>query len=132
MCRSANPKSRSAGFTLIEALAALGVLAAGLAAIGSLANSSIHATLYTERHLAEIETARKIMTALPRRDALPFGRSTGSLDGHEWRINSAPVATTVNGGGVWTPQSIALVVRSPSGAMIEVDTIRLREAAAPK
>jgi general secretion pathway protein I len=121
----------TAGFTLIETLAALGVLAAGLAAIGALANSSLHAGLYTERRLAEVDSARQIMAGLPKRDALPFGRLTGSLEAHEWRIDSGPVPAAVSGGGsVWTPQSIVLVVRSRSGAMLEIDTIRLRKPAA--
>jgi len=111
---------------------ALAVTGAGLAAIGALANSSLRATLYTERHLAEIETARKIIAGMPGRDALPFGRLTGSLDAHEWRIDSAPVSTAgaKSGETSWTPQSIALLVRSPSGATIEIDTIRLRKAKA--
>ena len=76
MSRSTNPEAgATAGFTLIETLVALGVMAAGLAAIGALANSSLRAGLYTERRLAEIDSARKIMAGLPKRDALPFGRS---------------------------------------------------------
>ena len=55
MCRSARPElNGAAGFTLLEALAALAVMGAGLAAIGTLANSSLRTDLYTERHLAEI------------------------------------------------------------------------------
>ena len=93
-CRDAKPEpSGTAGFTLLEALVALAVTGAGLAAIGALANSSLRATLYTERHLAEIETTRKIITGLPPRDSLPFGRLTGSLDAHQWRIDSAPAST---------------------------------------
>ena len=110
---------------------ALAVTGAGLAAIGALANSSLRASLYTERHLAEIESARKIIAGMPGRDALPFGRQTGSLDAHTWRIDSAPVSTSAaNGGTSWIPQSIALLVRSPSGATIEIDTIRLHKQAA--
>ncbi len=130
MSRSTNPEAGgTAGFTLIETLAALGVMAAGLAAIGALANSSLRAGLYTERRLAEIDSARKIIAGLPKRDALPFGRMTGVLDAHQWRIHSAPVAAAATGGSSWTPQSIVLLVRSPSGAMIEIDTIRLRKQA---
>ena len=53
-------------------------MGAGLAAIGTLASSSLRAGLYTERHLAEIETARKVMAGMPSREALPIGRLTGS------------------------------------------------------
>jgi general secretion pathway protein I len=123
--------SGTAGFTLLEALVALAVMGVGLAAIGTLANSSLRVGLYTERHLAEIEGARKIVAGMPARNALPYGRLTGSLDAHEWRIDSAPVsATAASSETSWTPQSIALLVRSPFGATIEIDTIRLRKQAA--
>ena len=132
MCRSPRLElSGTAGFTLLEALVALTVMGAGLAAIGTLANSRLHVGLYTERHLAEIESARKIIAGMPARNALPYGRLTGSVDAHEWRIDSAPVSTTpATGETSWTPQSIALLVRSPFGATIEIDTIRLRKQAA--
>ena len=127
MWRSRPERGGTAGFTLLEALVALAVTGSGLAAIGALANSSLRASLYTERHLAEIESARKILAGMPGRNALSFGRLTGSLDAYEWRIDSAPVSTADAAGTSWIPQSIALLMRSPSGAMIEVDTIRLRK-----
>ena len=120
-----------AGFTLIEALAALAVMSAGLAAIGALSNSSLRTTLYTERRVAEIENLRTIVAGMPGRNALPFGRMSGSLNGYEWRINASRALTTPERNATtWVPQSIALVVRSPSGALVEVDTIRLRKAPA--
>ena len=131
MCRPANPERRGiAGFTLIEALVALAVMGAGLAAIGSLASSSLRASLYAERHLAEIETARKIIAGMPSREALPVGRLSGALDAHDWRINSALIgAPAAVGDSLWTPQRIEVLVRSPSGAMLKIDTIRLRRQA---
>ena len=134
MCRPADPEGRGiAGFTLIEALAALAVMGAGLAAIGTLASSSLHAGLYAERHLAEIETARKIIAGMPSREALPVGRLTGALDAHDWRIDStligAPVAV---GDALWTPQHIQVLVQSPSGAILKIDTIRLRRQVTKK
>ena len=132
MCRPANPDARGvAGFTLIEALAALAVMGAGLAAIGTLASSSLRAGLYTERHLAEIETARKVMAGMPSREALPIGRLTGVLDAHDWRIDSTPIgAPAVVGDTLWIPQRIEVSIRSPSGATLKVETIRLRRQAA--
>jgi general secretion pathway protein I len=131
LCRPSNPEPRGiAGFTLIEALAALAVMGAGLAAIGPLAGSSLRAGLYAERHLAEIETARKIIAGMPSREALPVGRLTGALDAHDWRIDSTLIGAPAGvGDSLWTPQRIAVLVRSPSGAMLEIDTIRLRRQA---
>jgi len=130
--RRANPERRAtAGFTLIEALAALAVMGAGLAAIGTLASSSLRAGLYTERHLAEVETARKVLAGMPSREALPVGSLTGVLDAHDWRIDSTLIgAPAVVGDALYTPERIEVMVRSPSGAMMRVDTIRLRRQAA--
>ena len=128
MWRRVNPEQRGiAGFTLIEALVALAVMGAGLSAVGALASSSLHAGLYAERHLAEIETARKIIAGMPSREALPVGRLTGALDAHDWRIDSTLIgAPATVGDALWTPQRIEVSVRSPSGAMLKIDTIRLR------
>jgi general secretion pathway protein I len=110
----------------VEALAALAILMAGLAAIGALANASLRSTLTAEQHLAQVSTARKIIAGLPARNALPFGRLTGVLDGHPWRVDSAPIATTdLEQSAEWMPQGVVLLVRSPSGSTMEVDTIRL-------
>ena len=134
MWRRANPEQRrTAGFTLVEALAALAVMGAGLSAIGALATTSLRAGLYTERHLAEIETARKVLGGMPSREALPVGRLTGVLDAHDWQIDStlagAPAAV---GDSLWTPQRIEVSIRSPSGAILKIDTIRLRRQATRK
>jgi general secretion pathway protein I len=116
-----------AGFTLVEALAALAVLAAGLAAIGALSNTSLRASLDAQRHLAQVSAAQKILAGLPPRNALPFGRETGVLDHYSWRVDSTVLPTAdAQRSAEWTPQGIALLVRSPSGSIMEIDTIRLR------
>jgi general secretion pathway protein I len=131
LCRPANLERRGiAGFTLIEALAALAVLGAGLAAIGPLASSSMRAGLYAERHLADIETARKIIAGMPSRESLPVGRLMGALDAHNWRIDSMLIgAPAAVGDNFWIPQHIEVWVQSPSGAVLKFDTIRLRKQA---
>jgi general secretion pathway protein I len=131
LCRRPNPDmSGIAGFTLLEALAALAVMGAGLAAIGTLASSSLRADLYAERHLAQIETARKIIAGMPPREALPVGRLTGTLDAHDWRIDSTLIgAPAAVGDSLWTPERIEVSVQSPSGAMLKIDTVRLRRQA---
>jgi general secretion pathway protein I len=123
----------NAGFTLVEALAALAVMSISMAAIGALANSSMRSGLYVERHLAQIETARKVITGMPSRRDLPAGSLTGVLDNHQWRIDSALLPNDLalaNAKVVWDPQRIALRVLSPSGAAIEIDTVRLRKRTA--
>ena len=129
MWRSERPDGNgTAGFTLLEALAALAILMSALAAIGALANTSLRSTVNAEQHLALVSAARSILAGLPTRNALSFGRSTGVLDGYRWRVDSTPIATTApEQSPAWIPQGIVLLVRSPSGAMMEIDTIRLRQ-----
>jgi general secretion pathway protein I len=107
-------------------------MAIGMAAIGGLSNASMRSSLYFERHLAEIETARKIIAGLPSRKDLPEGTLTGVLDSHEWRIDAAPFPNALvpaNAASDWRPQYVALRVRAPTGGVVEIDTIRLRKRA---
>lgn len=111
----------------MEVLAALAVLTAVLAAIGALANGSLRSSRDARQHLALVSTAQTILAGLPSRDAFPFGSSTGVLGEYRWRIDSTPIGTTDRErSAAWAPQGLALLVRSPSGATIEIDTIRLR------
>ena len=128
MWQSAKPSDlRIDGFTLIEALAAVAVVATGLAAIGALADSSIRSDVHTRRHLAQIFATREIVAGLPRRDEMPFGRLSGVHDGQNWSIHSTLLQTAkAAGASEWVPQGIVLLVRSPYGSTIEIDTIRLR------
>jgi general secretion pathway protein I len=131
---STNPsQARIAGFTLVEVLVALTVMAIGMAAIGELSNSSLRSGLYFERHLAEIETARKIVAGLPARKDLPDGSLSGILDSHKWRIDAAPFPNAlgpVNAVSDWLPQMLVLHVAAPTGSVVEIDTVRLRKRAA--
>ena len=137
MCRptSRSPEgaaraSRQRGFTLIEALIALAVMAISLAAIGALSASSLRSALYVERHLAQIETTRKIIAGLPSRDALGNGVLTGEAAGQLWRIDTAPYVPSFydpTAQGAWSAQSVAVQVRAPSGALVQVTEIRLRK-----
>jgi general secretion pathway protein I len=104
-------------------------MAISMAAIAALANSSMRSSLYVERHLAVVETARKILAETPLRGSFAGGSLTGVSDNHQWRIDSAPfpnALTQSNAPIVWEPQRLALRVLSPTGAIVEIDTIRLR------
>jgi general secretion pathway protein I len=117
-----------AGFTLIEALVALAMLAISLAAIGGLAASSSRSGLYVERHLAQIETAQAIVAGMPDRKDLAAGIVSGELVGHSWSLDMAPIMSAIvdpKAASVWSPQQIVLRVQSPSGALLRFDTVRL-------
>lgn len=133
MCPSARPSAiGNSGFTLIEALAALAVASAGIAAIGSLSFSGLRSGMAVERHIAMRAVAQKIMTGLPDREDLSDGDLTGVMSDYQWRIDAGPFGalSPPGNGTVWRPQRIALHVRGPDGAVFEIDTIRLRKRAA--
>ena len=133
MSPSSGDKARGcAGFTLIEALAALAITMIAVAAIGQLANGGFRAGLSAERRLAEAETARKIIAGLPSRAELGDGVLAGGLDGHAWRLRADPFPNDLGAKGgqsAYEPQRIALTVAAPGGGLMEVDMIRLRRKA---
>lgn len=119
---------RSAGFTLIEVLVALAVAAVCLAAIGSLMAGNIRGSGKIEQHIALIETLRTVETGLPERASLSTGTLAGDLHGQAWAIDSAPFqvdAVNPRAAKIWTPQLIAMTVQSPSGTVLQIETIRL-------
>lgn len=119
----------SAGFTLIEVLVALAVLAASLTAIGSLVASNVRATRALDQRLALAATTRAILTGLPDREELGVSNSSGEIAGHRWRIDIPQfVADFVDPRRAtpWVPQAVVLRVQSPTGELLRIDTVRLR------
>jgi len=123
------------GFTLIEALVALAVLSAGLAAIGQLGFQTVAAARRAETRLFLTATARKAYAALPEGSALGSGTLSGEIDGAAWRLQTSPFAFAAPGAppnSAWTPQAVRLIVAGPTGGEIAVDTIRLRPTEATR
>ena len=116
----------SAGFTLIEVLVALAVVAASLAAIGNLIATSVRGARAVEQHVALVERARAIMSALPRRDELSIGQAAGESAGHRWQIAVLPYPTgQARAASQWVPRTVVATVRSRSGTALQVHTVRL-------
>jgi general secretion pathway protein I len=117
-----------AGFTLIEVLIALAIVSISLAAIGSLMASTIRAMRSIDQRFALVETARAVETGLPDRGELTGGLA-GDLAGHRWRVDVSPfVANFVDPRlpSPWVPQAVVIRVQSPGGAILQVNTVRLR------
>jgi general secretion pathway protein I len=116
----------SEGFTLIEVLVALAVVAASLGAIGSLIATSVHGARAIEQHVALVERARAIMAALPRRDELAIGQAAGEIAGYRWQVAVLPYPTgQVGAASQWVPRTVVTTVRTRSGTALQLHTVRL-------
>ena len=130
MCQLSRGKAESdGGFTMIESLVALTVVAVCLTAIGTLIASNIRATQTVNDRLSLAETARAVLAALPDRDQLGFGNSRGEIGGIQWRVDVLPfTANFVDPAGKtpWVPEDVVIRVESPTGQIFRLDTVRLR------
>jgi prepilin-type N-terminal cleavage/methylation domain-containing protein len=127
--------AESAGFTLIEVLAALAVLAVGLVSIGSLVAVGAKGTRATEEHLVATETSRAIMTGLLSQRDVQANSTAGETAGFRWRLDVVPYTGEPVGQAQqqshWQPFAMVLTVRSPGGRTIQINTVRLRRSAQP-
>ena len=87
----------TAGFTLIEALVALAIVAAVLASIGAVIATMVKGTRSIDQRLALTGVAETLFAALPARNLLKPGRQSGETAGHRWRIDVSPMNVAVEG-----------------------------------
>lgn len=123
------PRDDSAGFTLLETLVALLVTAVVLGAIGQLMAVNARTTRDLDQRLSLLQTARAVLGGLPDRQRLSPGSLTGTRADHDWRIDVMPFAGAAidpHGISPWEPETVVVQVRSPSGQVLRLDTIRLR------
>jgi general secretion pathway protein I len=124
-----SPDKVIAGFTLIETLVALAIVAVSLVAIGALMGSSVRGSRKLEQHVALVQAAHNGLS-LAFASRLPPASSTqsGETMAHLWRAQAQPFAIDVAapaGSSAWQPHRITLQVRSASGATIALETVRL-------
>lgn len=112
------------GFTLIEALVALTIVAIALSSMGALIASSVKGTQAAEARIARLNAAKSVLATLPDHDRLVPGTFSGRIDGYGWRVDVAPAAVPSRD-VPWLPHNIIVTVRGPDGADIEVRTVRL-------
>lgn len=119
------------GFTMIEALVALAVVAVSLTAIGSLIAANNRAAVAVDQRLSLVETARSVLTSLPDRALLAPGYVRGELAGNRWRIDVLPFTAAFvdpSRPTLWVPRALVIRVESPNGQILRIDTVRLQRA----
>jgi general secretion pathway protein I len=120
---------KNAGFTILEVLVAITVVATVLTAIGMLTGATTRGVRSLEQHVALVETTRAVIAELPPRNQLSSGEFTGDLYGSRWRVGVSPFfgdAAALSPDSPWVPATISIQVRSPSGASLNLQTVRLQ------
>ena len=120
---------RDAGFTIIEVLIALAVVAVSIVAIGSVMSTNVRGVRLLEQHVTLMQTARTVMTAgIPPRLELGPGALSGQIDDDKWTIDVGPMGEGWDVPGAdaaWIPALVRIKVRSSSGAVSDLRTVRL-------
>ncbi|CAL76039.1 putative general secretion pathway protein I; putative signal peptide [Bradyrhizobium sp. ORS 278] len=116
----------NAGFALIEALVALLVIAITLSAIGSLAATNARGVDKLKQHVGLVATVRLVGAGLPRAGEPLPQQLAGELSGHRWQMRVSRFGDMRVDQSRFVPALIELRVRSASGAMLTVETIRLQ------
>jgi general secretion pathway protein I len=120
---------RDAGFTILEVLIALAVVAVSIVAIGSVMSTNVRGVRLLEQHVTLMQAARTVMTAgIPPRAELGPGALSGQIDDYKWTIDVGPMGEgwDVPGADVaWIPALVRIRVRSSSGAVSDLRTVRL-------
>jgi general secretion pathway protein I len=124
---------RDAGFTILEVLVALALVAVVIVAIGSVMATNVRGVRSFERHVALMQATRSAMaTAIPPRDQIRQGTVSGQADGYRWTVDVTPLGghwTVPDSGVAWVPELVRLRVRSPGSAMSDIRTVRLMKRA---
>jgi general secretion pathway protein I len=126
---SCDTGGKTAGFTILEVLVAIAVTAVVLGAIGAVVSSTTRGVRSLEQHVALMETARAVAAGLRAREPLAQSALSGQMSGHRWQIGVSPMSEALmltDAQATWTPQMITIRVQSPSGAVIDLKTVRLQ------
>jgi general secretion pathway protein I len=119
----------TAGFTLIEALVALAIVAVVLGSIGSVIATTVKGTRSIDQRLALTGTAETLLAALPGRLMLKPGRQSGETAGHRWRVDVSPLKMAAESDapqtGRFVPLAVSMQVQAPGGPLMQITTVRL-------
>jgi general secretion pathway protein I len=129
LARPSSTDRPDAGFTIIEVLIALAIVAVLIVAIGSVVSTNARGVRTLENHVALIQSAQTVLaTAIPPRKELSPGAISGQLHDFRWQVDIGPLGGdwVVKDADVdWIPELVRVRVRSPSGATVDLETVRL-------
>ena len=108
-----------AGFTIIEVLVALAVVAVSVVAIGSVMSTNVRGVRSLEQHVTLMQTVRSVMAAeVPPRAEIGIGTWSGRTNDHQWKIDVGPMGDEWSAAGenaAWIPALVRIQVRSQIG-----------------
>lgn len=124
--------SDTAGFTLIEVLVALAIIAVVLGTIGSVIATTAKGTRGIDQRLALAGTAETLLADLPARSVLKPGRRSGELAGSRWRVDVAPMNVPGRdpASDRFVPLAVNVRLQRADGSAIQVTTVKLVPRAA--
>jgi general secretion pathway protein I len=128
----ASRSDRSAGFSLLEVLVSLAIVAAVLGAIGMAIGTTVRGTRNIDQRLTMTETGQILLASIPDRGLLRSGTLRGELGGFRWRmdVTPAPAGSDVGTKPGWQPLAILLRLQHDNGPVLQLTTYRLIRAAA--
>jgi general secretion pathway protein I len=121
----------SAGFTLLEALIAIVILALSLSALMQLYGTGLRGVARIDEHLRARLLAQSVMAELSHDRRLRPGSRQGRLDQFVWTLSvtrfddGAPASQQP---GPWALHRLALTVSWPQGRRIELQTLRMLQS----
>ena len=118
----------SAGFTLLEALIAIVILALSLGALLQLYGTGLRGIATIDNNLRARLLAQSVMAEVSYDRRLQPGRLQGRLDQFAWTLSITPFDDgdpAPQLPGPWTLHRLALTVSWPQGRRIELQTLRM-------
>ena len=131
-CRTSR---RDAGFTLVEQLVVITIIAITLAAIGSLLSSTSRGARQVEQRMLLVQATNSLLAnGMPSRNNVAAAEINGEYFEHRWAMKFSPwqaeSGIVPTAGARWVPLRVDLHVQGPSGAVAHLQTIRLQKAPA--
>jgi prepilin-type N-terminal cleavage/methylation domain-containing protein len=113
-----SPRSQT-GFSLIEVVVALAIVALMLGAIYQVSNGAVRSTVRTDNHLRALAMAQSRLAEASAMPVLKVGTVLGSTDGVAWSRSIKPFAAPPPSQDTRLYQVSVIATRSGSKVMLE-------------